>query len=257
MGALHEGHFSLIHAAKTRCSQVAVTIFVNPTQFAPSEDFAAYPRSREADLGACRRGGVDLVFTPSVEVMYPEGAKTSVHVGGLSEVLCGLHRPGHFDGVATVVAKLFQILPADMAFFGEKDYQQLQVIRRMVRDLNIPIEIVPCPTVREPDGLAMSSRNAYLRPSDRRQATSLSRALLAARDRARGGERNVRSLVGGIREAILAAGPAKIDYVEIVDAQTLESLASIDRPARICLAVHIGSCRLIDNISVDIPTRRG
>ena len=253
MGALHEGHLSLIRAAKVRCTRVAVSIFVNPTQFGPAEDFAAYPRPLEADLAACERAGVDWVFTPTVETMYPSGAKTTVHVRGVTDVLCGPLRPGHFDGVATVVAKLFQILPADAAFFGEKDYQQLTVIRQMVRDLNIPVEIVGCPTLREPDGLAMSSRNAYLSPAQRRQAGSLSRALFAAVDRVRRGERNVAALVGGIREEILSAGPARIEYVDVVDADTLALLSIVDRPARICLAVRLGSCRLIDNVGVDAP----
>ena len=247
----------LIRAARARVSHVAVTIFVNPAQFGPGEDFAAYPRPMEADLRVCEDAGVDLVFTPSVEAMYPGGAKTSIHVQGLSEVLCGPHRPGHFDGVATVVAKLFHILPADMAFFGEKDYQQLQVIRRMVRDLNIPIEVVGCPTVREADGLAMSSRNAYLNPEERRQAVSLSGALFAAVDRVAAGRRNVATLVEEARKAILAAGPATIEYIEVVDAETLERLATVDRPARICLAVRIGACRLIDNVTVDaVPLSR-
>jgi len=251
MGALHEGHVSLIRAAKARCSRVAVTIFVNPTQFGPAEDFAAYPRPLDADLRACESAGVDIVFTPTVETMYPSGNKTTVHVNSLTEVLCGPLRPGHFDGVATVVAKLFCILPADVAFFGKKDYQQLAVIRRIVRDLNIPIEIVGCSTVREPGGLAMSSRNAYLTPEQRNQASCLSRALFRAENRIRAGKRGIPAIVGGIREKISAAGPFQIEYVEIVDAETLEPLTIIDRPARICLAVRIGSCRLIDNVGVD------
>jgi pantoate--beta-alanine ligase len=258
MGAIHEGHVSLIRAAKARCSHVAVTIFVNPTQFAPTDDFTAYPRPLEADLDSCKRAGVDLVFTPTVETMYP-GARlesrtsTNVHVSGLTDVLCGPRRPGHFDGVATIVAKLFGILPADAVFFGEKDYQQLAVIRQMVRDLNIPIEIVGCPTVREPDGLAMSSRNAYLTSAQRTQATCLSRALFDAAERIRGGERNIAAIVDGIREGIVSAGPAQIEYVDVVDSNTLDLLSIVDRPARICLAVRIGSCRLIDNVGVDAP----
>ncbi len=251
MGALHEGHVSLIRAAKARCSNVAVTIFVNPTQFAPSEDFAAYPRPLQADLDACKRSGVDLVFTPAVETMYPSGVKTTVHVSGLTDVLCGPRRPGHFDGVTTVVAKLFHILPADVAFFGEKDYQQLAVIRQMVTDLNIPIEIVGCPTVREPDGLAMSSRNAYLTAAQRTQATCLSCALFDAAERIREGRRDVSPIIDGIRNEIASAGPAQIEYVDVVDANSLESLSTVDRPARICLAVRIGMCRLIDNVGVD------
>jgi len=251
MGALHEGHESLIRAAKARCTHAAVTLFVNPTQFGPSEDFTAYPRPLAADLRVCEQAGADLVFAPSVETMYPSGVKTSVHVSGLTDVLCGPRRPGHFDGVATVVAKLFHILPADAAFFGEKDYQQLAVIRQMVRDLNIPIEIVGCPTVREPDGLAMSSRNAYLTSAQRSQATCLSRALFDAAERIHSGERVIAEIVDGIRKGIAGSGPAQIEYVEIVDADTLEPLSFVDRPVRICLAVRIGTCRLIDNVGVD------
>lgn len=251
MGALHDGHLSLVRAAKARCRRVVVTIFVNPTQFGPKEDFAAYPRPLEKDLELCRAAGVDLVFTPEVQSMYPAGATTTVHVAGLTDGLCGPFRPGHFDGVATIVAKLFNILPADVAFFGEKDYQQLQTIRRMVRDLNIPIEIVGCPTLRESDGLAMSSRNAYLSPDQRRQAVSLSRGLFAAAEQVRSGERDAAKIIDGIRKTILAAGPATIDYIDVVDAESLAVLATIDRPARICLAVRIGSCRLIDNVAVD------
>ena len=253
MGALHEGHLSLIRAARTRCSAVAVTIFVNPTQFGPGEDYEAYPQTLDADLHACEAEGVDLVFAPGVTTMYPAGTQTTVHVSGLTEVLCGPCRPGHFDGVTTIVAKLFQILPADIAFFGEKDYQQLVVIRQMVRDLNMPIEIVACPTVREPDGLALSSRNAYLSGSERKAAPVLSRALFSAANRAGAGELDVAALVRGIREEILAAGPVSIEYVDIVDAETLTPLTTIDRPARICLAARIGSCRLIDNVPVDGP----
>jgi pantoate--beta-alanine ligase len=253
MGALHEGHLSLIRAARRRCRRVAVTIFVNPTQFGAGEDFDAYPRSLDDDLCKCEAAGTDFVFAPGVKTMYDQDPKTTVHIAGLTDGLCGPHRPGHFDGVATVVSKLFNILPADAAFFGEKDYQQLTVIRRMVRDLNIPIEIVGCPTVRETDGLAMSSRNAYLAPGHRRQATSLSRAIFAARDRIAQGERNVGAIVAELRKTILSDGPANIDYIEIVDAESLEPLSAVDRPARICLAVHIGATRLIDNVAVDAP----
>jgi pantoate--beta-alanine ligase len=257
MGALHEGHLSLVRAANEQCSFVAVTIFVNPTQFGPGEDFDKYPNTLESDLAHCDKLGVDLVFTPTVEAMYPPGCQTSVHVGGLTEGLCGSRRPGHFDGVATVVAKLFNILPADLAFFGEKDYQQMVVIRRMVQDLDMPIEIVPCPTVREPDGLAMSSRNAYLSQEERVRATSLSRALFLARDRIAAGEYDAASLTTGIRNEIRLAQPTEIDYVEIVDPETLAPLPKVDRPARICLAVRFGSCRLIDNIAVGEETTEG
>lgn len=252
MGALHEGHLSLIRTARERCSYVAVTIFVNPTQFGPHEDFEAYPRTLEADLRACQTLGVDLVFNPSVETIYPEGAQTTVHVSRVTQGLCGAGRPGHFDGVATVCAKLFNILPADAAFFGEKDYQQMVMIRRMARDLNLPIEIVSCPTIREPDGLAMSSRNAYLSNEERRQAVSLSIALHGAADRVAAGERNAQDITGTIRQEILAAGPLDVEYVDVVDADTLEVLQVIDRPSRICLAVRFGSCRLIDNVAVNV-----
>jgi pantoate--beta-alanine ligase len=245
MGALHEGHLSLIRAARERCDFVAVTIFVNPTQFGPSEDYQTYPRTLQSDLRACETEGVDLVFRPATETIYPEGTQTTVHVEGV-----GPCRPGHFDGVATVCAKLFSILPADLAFFGEKDYQQMVMTRRMALDLNLPIEIVPCPTVREPDGLAMSSRNAYLSTDERKQATSLSRGLFAAAERIAAGERSVAAIVAVIRDQVLSAGPADIEYVEVVDPDSLESVKTIDRPVRICLAVRIGSCRLIDNIGV-------
>jgi pantoate--beta-alanine ligase len=253
MGALHDGHMALVHAARKLCGRVAVTIFVNPTQFAPGEDYRQYPRTLEADRAKCREAGVDILFTPDVQTMYPEAPQTMVHVAGLCDGLCGPLRPGHFDGVATVVMKLFQILPADVAVFGEKDYQQLAVIRRMVRDLNVPIEIIGHPTVREPDGLALSSRNAYLSPSQRVQARSLSEALFAAADRVRRGEVECARIQQAVRKHILAAGPADIEYVEVVDATTLERLTVVDRPARICLAVRIGGTRLIDNVPVDPP----
>jgi pantoate--beta-alanine ligase len=251
MGALHSGHLALIQAARQRAGHVAVSIFVNPTQFCPGEDFAKYPRALEKDLSLCRDSNVDLVFAPSVDAMFPVAATTTVHVARLADGLCGPLRPGHFDGVATVVTKLFQILPVDLAVFGEKDYQQLVIVRHLARDLNVPVEIVGHPTVREPDGLALSSRNAYLGPSERRQAGSLSAALFAAVDRAAGGELRSAALLADIRARIHAAGPATIEYVEVVDAETLESLRVIDRPARICLAVRIGNCRLIDNVAVD------
>ncbi len=258
MGALHEGHLSLIRAAKERCGFVAVTIFVNPTQFAPTEDLDTYPRTLDADLRACEAERVDLVFAPSVETMYPpEECKTTVRVSGVTEHLCGRHRPGHFDGVATVVAKLFSILPAELAFFGEKDFQQFAVIRRMAADLNLSTEVIACPTVREADGLAMSSRNVRLTSNHRRQATSLSRALFSAGGIIDNGERDASRIISGIERTILAAGPAKIDYVEIVDAATVQPLSILDRPARICLAVRIGACRLIDNIAVDVPPAGG
>ena len=252
MGAFHEGHLSLIRTARKRCSYVAVTIFVNPTQFGPNEDYEKYPQTLDSDLAACESAGVDLVFSPGVETMYPKGVQTTVHLNGVTKGLCGSRRPGHFDGVATVCTKLFNILPADLAFFGEKDYQQMVLIRRLVLDLNLPIEIVPCPTVRESDGLALSSRNAYLSAGERKQAACLSRALFAAADCIAAGERNAGTIGTMIREGILAAGPVDIEYVDVVDESSLEDLKVIDRPARICVAVRIGSCRLIDNVGAGI-----
>ncbi len=250
MGALHEGHLSLVHASRARCDLTAVTIFVNPTQFGPGEDFGDYRRDLEADLRLCEETGADIVFTPPVDAMYPGGDLTNVHVDKLTDGMCGAHRGGHFDGVATVVTKLFNILPADVAFFGEKDYQQLMVIKQMVRDLNMPIEIAACPTVREADGLALSSRNAYLAPDQRRQAQSLSRALRAAKEQVAAGERSASALAARIRKVIEDAGQADIDYIEIVDPNDLTPLTEVEHQARICLAVRIGKCRLIDNIGV-------
>lgn len=251
MGALHEGHLSLIHESLRRCDVTAVSIFVNPTQFGPGEDFAQYPRTLDGDLDACRSCGVSLVFVPDTSTMYPNGSATTVHVVGITEGLCGSHRLGHFDGVTTIVAKLFNVLPADVAFFGEKDYQQLLVIRKMVANLNFPIEIVGCPIVRESDGLAMSSRNRYLSPLERQQALSLSRALLEAKRSVEDGVSDCGDIVRGMEATMAESGGVTVDYIEIVDAETLVRLRRVDRAARICLAVRVGSCRLIDNIAVD------
>ena len=253
MGALHRGHLALVERARAECDAVAVTIFVNPTQFVPGEDFERYPRPLDADLAACHAAGVELVFAPAVATMYPAGSVTEVHVAELTAGLCGPHRPGHFTGVATVVLKLFHILPADAAFFGEKDYQQLVVIQQLARDLDLPIRVVGCPTVREPDGLAMSSRNAYLSEAERAQARSLSAALFTARDRVAAGELDTAALLAEMRATITQAGPCTIDYVEIVDPTTLAPLPRVDRPARACLAVHVGACRLIDNVALTPP----
>jgi len=250
MGALHDGHLSLVRAAAEVCDVVAVTIFVNPTQFGPGEDFDHYPRPIDADITACEESGVQLVFAPPVDAMYEPNATTTVHVAGLTEHLCGASRPGHFDGVTTVVAKLFQILPAHAAYFGEKDYQQFVVIRRMVRDLQMAIEIVGCPIVREPDGLAMSSRNVYLSTDERRRALALPRALLAAREQVAAGERDTTAILGRMRRRIADAGIDAVDYVEAVHTDDLTPLTRIDGPARICLAATVGNCRLIDNIAV-------
>lgn len=253
MGALHEGHRSLIRAARAECDEVVVSIFVNPTQFGPGEDFERYPRPIEADLEACRQEGATAVFCPAASEMYPEGARTTVRVAGLTEGLCGAHRPGHFEGVTTIVTKLFNLVAPDRAYFGQKDYQQSVVIRRMVRDLLWPLEIVVCPTVREPDGLALSSRNAYLSPAEREQALSLSRALFWARDEILRGVRDTAALIAGMRERIEAAGPCSIDYIEIVDADELTPMPVARGRCVLALAVRIGQTRLIDNVLVDVP----
>lgn len=251
MGALHEGHLSLVREARRGDAYVVVSIFVNPTQFAPGEDFSRYPRDEARDLQFCRRERVDLVFAPSAETMYPPGALTTVHVSQLADTLCGPHRPGHFDGVATVVAKLLNIVRPDSACFGEKDYQQLMVIRRMVRDLDLPVEIVGCPTVREPDGLAMSSRNAYLSPAERTQALSLYRSLCEAKRRVAEGERDPAAIESLLRRTLLSAGPVAIDYASVVDAETLKPVKSVDRPVVAAVAARIGATRLIDNLRID------
>lgn len=251
MGALHEGHCSLMRAARGPNHFVVVSVFVNPTQFGPNEDFSKYPRPVEKDLAACCDEGVDLVFMPTAEEMYPAGATTTVHVAGVTETLCGPHRPGHFDGVATVVTKLFNIVQPDAAYFGQKDAQQAVVIRRMVADLNLPIEIVVCPIVREPDGVAMSSRNAYLSPEHRKQARCLVESLRLAERMVRDGERRTAVIIGAMRKHIDAAGPCAIDYVSAVDPHTLHSLEAIERRCLFALAVRIGSTRLIDNLVVE------
>jgi pantoate--beta-alanine ligase len=240
-----------MRAARAACDEVIVSIFVNPTQFGPGEDFERYPRPLEADLAACREEGVGAAFCPSVAEMYPPDSVTTVTVSRLTEGLCGAHRPGHFNGVTTVVTKLFNIVQPDVAFFGQKDAQQAAVIRRMVRDLCMPVEIVVCPTVREPDGLAISSRNSYLSAGERAQALSLSAALRWAEAQVRAGQRDVESLVREMRRQIDAAGPCGIDYIEIVDADDLRPKAVVEGRCLIALAVRIGNTRLIDNMVVE------
>lgn len=252
MGALHAGHVSLIETARARCGYVAVSIFVNPTQFGPNEDYGRYPRTLDADLAACRAAGADLVFIPSKEEVYPPGSTTFVDVGGLSEILEGAYRPGHFRGVATVVLKLFNMVGPDVAFFGAKDYQQQLVIRRMVRDLDVPVEIVTCPTVREPDGLAMSSRNRYLDAQQRERARSISSALFAARDRLRAGETDLKAVREGMRRTAEAAG-LTIDYATVVDTETLEELSEPQPQTVLLAAARLGGLRLIDNVEVALP----
>ena len=252
MGAIHAGHRSLIQAARGDCDVVIVSIFVNPTQFCPGEDLGSYPRPLEADLAACREEGADGVFVPEASEIYPAGSATTVTVGRLTEGLCGAYRPEHFPGVTTVVAKLFNLVQPDRAYFGQKDGQQAVVIRRMVRDLLWPIEIVVCPTVREPDGLALSSRNAYLEPAERVQAASLYAALREAVAAIEEGEREVTTLVSAMRRRIEEAGPCEIEYLEIVEGDELTGLATVSGRCLIGLAVRIGRSRLIDNVIVEV-----
>jgi len=250
MGALHEGHLALIRLATRSCERVVVSVFVNPLQFGPAEDLASYPRREAADVAAAAQAGTHRVFAPTVAEMYPPGHATTVHVAGLSEGLCGPHRLGHFDGMATVVTKLLlQALP-DAAFFGEKDYQQLLIIRRLVRDLDIPVRIEGMPTVREPDGLAMSSRNAYLSAEQRRIAPVLAATLgEMARRLAAGGDAVAATLADG-QARLRAAGFTAIDYVALCDAETLAPVGRVERPARLLAAVRLGGTRLIDNVAV-------
>lgn len=251
MGALHEGHFSLIHAAKKDCSPVVVSIFVNPKQFGPSEDFQKYPRHLETDREALERLGVDDLFAPSPAEMYPDGFRTAVVVEGLSDRLEGRSRPGHFRGVTTVVLKLFEIVQPRFAYFGRKDAQQARIIRQMTSDLNLDTQIVVCPIVREPDGLAMSSRNAYLRGSDRQAATALYRSLDAVRREIEAGERDATHLLALLRRTLASEPAVALDYAEIVDAETLEPVVSLRRTCLVLLAAFVGKTRLIDNALVE------
>lgn len=257
MGALHAGHRSLIERARRENDVVAVSIFVNPTQFGPQEDFHRYPRTFEQDLALCAAAGVDCVFAPEVRDMYLPDARTWVEVGGLQDTLCGLSRPGHFRGVATVVTKLLAIVRPDRAYFGRKDAQQLRIIEILVRDLNLGCEIIPCETVREADGLALSSRNKYLSPSERQQAVSLSRALEHCRASVAAGERDAMKLAGEMTEIIEKEPDAEIDYVALVNADTLEDLACLSGDVLVALAVKIGQTRLIDNIRLKLGPAPG
>lgn len=252
MGALHRGHISLVEAARAECASVAVSIFVNPTQFGPNEDFTRYPRPVEADLAMCEDARVDLVFLPPVEVMYPEGHATRVSVRGVTDPLEGARRPGHFDGVTTIVTKLFNLVQPDRAYFGRKDAQQLAVIRQMVRDLDQPLEVVGCAIVRDEDGLALSSRNVYLSPEERAQALSLSRGLRRAEDAYLDGLRDAETLRSLVRATIEAQPLAEVDYVSLADAATLAELeGDLVRPALCSVAVRFGSTRLIDNVTLE------
>ena len=248
MGALHAGHRRLLEIARAETDVVVASIFVNPTQFNRADDLDHYPRTLDQDLDVCRAAGVDLVFAPSAAEMYPQEPRTWVDVPALSEHLCGPGRPGHFRGVATVVMKLFQIVQPDRAYFGEKDAQQLAIIRRMVKDLNVPVTVVPVATVREPDGLAMSSRNRHLTPEERQRATVLSQALFAARDLVLRGERSaetIRTSVAPLFDAV------QLEYFSIVDPETLVPVERIEGPVLIAGAIWLGSTRLIDNVTVE------
>ncbi|MCU0492550.1 MAG: pantoate--beta-alanine ligase [Chloroflexaceae bacterium] len=252
MGYLHAGHLSLVQRAKAECGAAAVSIFVNPTQFAPHEDFNRYPRDMERDLGLLREIGTDLVFTPPMSEIYPPGFSTYVEVEGVTDTLEGAARPGHFRGVATVVCKLFTITQPTRAYFGQKDAQQCVVVKKMVRDLNLPLDVIICPTVREPDGLAMSSRNAYLTPEQRRAAPVLHRALSAAQQRYESGERNGDTLRATMQTVLHAEALAETQYVSAADPLTLRELDSVGTGGVLfSMAVRIGNTRLIDNLLIE------
>jgi len=252
MGALHSGHLSLVKAANKQTDFVVVSIFVNPSQFGQGEDFENYPRDLKADAKACERAGVDVIFAPTVQQMYPRENLTWVNVENLTETLCGRSRPGHFRGVTTICAKLFNIVMPDTAFFGQKDAQQAIVIKRMVDDLNMPLEIVVCPTVREENSLAISSRNIYLTETEKKDSTVLYEALQKCREMIQKGVTNSRALITEMRSMIEQVPSAKIDYISIVDAETLQEVARAEGKILIALAVHIGRARLIDNILMDL-----
>ena len=248
MGALHEGHLSLVRAARASCDVVVASIFVNPTQFGPNEDLAKYPRSFERDGDLLEHEGVELLFAPSIEEMYPAGAVTWVTVEGLSNKLDGRSRPGHFRGVTTVVAKLFHIVEPDAAFFGQKDAAQLAIVRRMVRDLNFPVEIVSCPIVREPDGLALSSRNMYLNGDQRKRAAILHGSLLRVKQLADSGERKAVTLAEAGRAELARENGVRLDYFEVVNPDTLDPVEDISSGALVAVAAYVGTTRLIDNV---------
>jgi pantoate--beta-alanine ligase len=256
MGALHEGHASLIRAARAETGFVVVSLFVNPTQFGPNEDLGRYPRSFGHDLEVCARERADLLFAPDAADMYPPGFRTWVEVQGFQDVLCGASRPGHFCGVATVVLKLFNIVQPDVAYFGQKDAQQARTIQQMVRDLDLPVRLRICPIVRAADGLALSSRNEYLDPDQRRHATVLHKALEEARARVEGGERDAAVVQRALAARLAAAPGALVDYAAVVDLDTLQPLSRLRGQVLIAVAVRLGATRLIDNVllSVDEPS---
>jgi len=260
MGALHAGHISLVEAARRETDFVVVTIFVNPTQFGPHEDFTKYPRPLERDLELCRDAGVDLVFHPEVATVYPTGATTSVDVGGVTSVLEGAFRPGHFRGVATIVLKLFNMVQPDVAFFGQKDFQQQLVIKQMVRDLDVPVRVQTCPTKREADGLAMSSRNVYLSPTERQTALLLSQALQLANSLAHDAQSTPSDIEAAMRRLLESETGVRIDYAVLVDPHTLAPLERLQSPMVALIAARVGTTRLIDNLvissadSTDLPS---
>ncbi|MBD3245892.1 MAG: pantoate--beta-alanine ligase [Candidatus Omnitrophica bacterium] len=247
MGAIHQGHLSLVRRARRECECVVASVFVNPAQFGPGEDYRTYPRNMRRDAALLRQEGVDLLFTPSVPSMYPSGYSTFVEETALSRNLCGWHRPGHFRGVCTIVSKLFQLVGPERAYFGKKDYQQALIIRRMCRDLNFPVRIVLVPIVREPDGLALSSRNRFLSPRQRNQAVCLHRALELALRQIRRGERNAQKVIKGMEKLIREYSLARPEYICVCSAHTLEPLTVIRGRILVALAVRIGKTRLIDN----------
>lgn len=247
MGYLHEGHLSLVDEARRRADIVVMSVFVNPTQFGPHEDFEKYPRDLPRDSALAEGRGVDILFAPSATEMYPSGDQTFVEVTELTRGLCGVFRPGHFRGVTTIVAKLFIIVQAQVAVFGEKDFQQLRAIQRMVHDLHLPVEVVGLPTLREAEGLAMSSRNAYLNEAERAEALNISRAIQTAQAMAQSGERKTAPLRDGALAVLSQGKNTTVQYLEIVDSETLEPVENLDRPARLILAVYLNGKRLIDN----------
>jgi pantoate--beta-alanine ligase len=253
MGALHHGHASLIRAARAACDRVVVSIFVNPTQFGPNEDYERYPRMLEADRAVCEREGADVVFAPAADEIYPPGNETVVDVGPIGAVLCGASRPGHFRGVATVVTKLFAIVNPHRAYFGRKDYQQTVVIRRLVEDLRFPIEVVVCPTVRDADGLAASSRNAYLSPEERKRALSVPGALAEAERLIKAGERSGGKIRDLLQVLLSSGGAVRVDYAAVVHPDTLRPLERLAGPVVIAVAVWVGTTRLIDNVEIEVP----
>ncbi len=252
MGYLHQGHISLVKHSTTENDFTVVSIFVNPTQFGPNEDFDKYPRDLEKDMKLAERAGVDIVFAPSVKEIYPEGYKTYISVEGITEIMCGKSRPGHFRGVTTVVAKLFNIVTPNKAYFGQKDAQQVAVIKQMVKDLHMNLEIITCPIIREADGLAMSSRNVYLNSEERKAALVLSQSLFDAQKLVESGERSKEKLYKSIHDHISSESLANIEYIEIVDADTLENINKIEKRMLVALAVRFGNTRLIDNIILEV-----